>query len=397
MANSPLKVAWCSFFPVEWLADVPKEVSALPKGHPATWQQAMLAELEQRPDLKLHIIVLRKQFRRSLEFERNGVTFHLIKPPGGWRAPSLFWLDTVLIGRLLRQIQPALLHAWGTENGAALVAARLPYPYLVTVQGLMSWMAELMPVSRYQRLTAFLEKRGLRQAKVATAESSFAVGYLRHHYPHLQAHHVEQVPKPMFCQVQRRPQLSPFRFVFVGTVWYPKGADLLFGALDRLRNELDFELVVIGSGEAAFLQSQQARLAPECWRRIRFFPQLDSAGVMAELARATMMILPTRADTGPTALKEAVIAGVPVVAANIGGVPDYVVHDRNGVLCAPNDQNALEQTIREACRHPLFGSGAVDPETLALKRTQLDPARAAARLLAIYDQIVGTKPNRTRT
>ena len=35
-------------------------------------------------------------FARLVEtFERNGVTFHLIKTPAGMRAPSLFWLDTI--------------------------------------------------------------------------------------------------------------------------------------------------------------------------------------------------------------------------------------------------------------------------------------------------------------
>lgn len=385
-----MTVAWCSFFPVEWLSDVPEEVGKLPKDHPATWQQAMLSELEKRPGLKLHIIVLRKQFPRNLQFERNGVTFHLIKTIGGLRAPSLFWLDTLLIGRVLRRVRPDVLHAWGTENGAATVAARLPYPHLVTVQGLMSWMAELMPVTRYQKIAAFMEKRGLSRAKVATAESSFSVGYLRSHYPHLQTHHVEQVPKPIFAQLQRRPQTKPFRFVFVGTVGYPKGADLLFGALDQLRGELDFELAVIGSGDPAFKAAQQAKLSPELWKRISFFPQLDSAGVMAELARDTMMILPTRADTGPTAIKEAVIAGVPVVSAQIGGVPDYVVHGKNGLLFPCGDESALVASIREACRHPLFGSGAVDQETLAQKRAHLSPARAADQLVAIYQQLAGS-------
>jgi len=91
MVTAPLTVAWFSYFPVEWLSGVPEPVTRLPRQHPASWQRVLLTEFEKNPALRLHVVVLRKQFERNLTFERNGVTFHLIKTPGGLRAPSLFW------------------------------------------------------------------------------------------------------------------------------------------------------------------------------------------------------------------------------------------------------------------------------------------------------------------
>ena len=41
-------------------------------------------------------------------------------------------VDTVLIRRALRAIKPDVVHAWGTEQGAALVANRLGYPRVAT-------------------------------------------------------------------------------------------------------------------------------------------------------------------------------------------------------------------------------------------------------------------------
>src|ERR1051325_10954660 len=122
MAKNPLTVAWFSFFPLEWLSDMPEPVQRLPRQHAASWQRVLLAEFEKNPELRMHVVVLRKYFERDLTFERNGVTFHLVKTPGGLRAPSLFWLDTVLIRRVLRAVKPDVVHAWGTEQGAALVA-----------------------------------------------------------------------------------------------------------------------------------------------------------------------------------------------------------------------------------------------------------------------------------
>ncbi len=88
MPARPLTVAWISNFPVEWLDEVPAEVQSLPRQHPASWQRVLLAEFENRPDVRLHVFVLRKHFARSQTFERRGVVFHLIKTVGGLRAPS---------------------------------------------------------------------------------------------------------------------------------------------------------------------------------------------------------------------------------------------------------------------------------------------------------------------
>ena len=114
-----MTVAWISDFPIEWLSNLPPELSRLPKQHPATWQMVLLSELEKNPKVHIHVIVLRKQIEKDIRFERNGVFFHVLKIPGGLRAPTLFWLDTILIRRELKKIKPDLVHAWGTERGAA--------------------------------------------------------------------------------------------------------------------------------------------------------------------------------------------------------------------------------------------------------------------------------------
>src|SRR5437762_3122677 len=136
-----MRVAWIPDFPVEGLPEAPEEVKRLPQFR-ATWQRVLLNELSKDMGLDLHILALRKGLKRNLSFSWEGVTFHLLKIPAGVRAPTLFWADTILLRRALRGISPDVIHAWGTERGAALVANRLGYPYLVTIQGLMTWYRE---------------------------------------------------------------------------------------------------------------------------------------------------------------------------------------------------------------------------------------------------------------
>lgn len=387
----PLTVAWFSFFPVEWLEGLPEAVRRLPRGHPASWQQVLAAELEQRPDFKLHIIVLRKEFERDLDFEIRGLSFHLRRTIGGLRAPSFFWHDTWIIRRALRQIQPDVVHAWGTEHGAALVATRCPYPYVLTMQGLLTWYATQVRMNRYHRFAARLERWSVPRASVVTTESRFGLHYLQTHFPGPRYEQVEHAPKWLFHYLHRQPQTQPVRFLFVGVLSEIKGGDLLLQALDRVKEEFPFELLIVAGRDEAFLQRVRPTVSAALWERVQFRSNLTSEQVAQELSRATLMLFPTRADTSPNSVKEAVVAGLPVLASAVGGIVDYVFPSENGLLFPAGQLGPMVEAIRQAVRHPLFGQGMVDPATLAKVRAYLSPQLMGERFSRIYQDLAAQR------
>lgn len=389
--SETLRVAWFTYFPIEWLDGLPDELASLPRMHPATWQRVLFDELQKEPNLELHIVVLRKQFPRSMTFQRGNATFHCIRVPGGLRAPSLFWLDTWHVSRVLKSVRPHVVHAWGMENGAGLIAARLRYPSVVTMQGLLNWILELGLGNRYLRFVARLEKHALRRLKHVTAESSFAIRYLRERYPNLDLHQVEHAPNWSFHKAPRNPQLKPLRLITVGTLGHPKGTDVLLKALDSLCVDWDFRLTLIGGAPPQVLEDYRRSVSPELWSRIDFKNYLTSAQVAEQLSEAALMVYPTRADNSPNAVKEAVAAGVPVVASAIGGIVDYVIPERNGFLFTAGDVDGCRNALLSALRHPQLGQGRVPEEALAQGRDYLSPSTMARRFLALYRKVGGSE------
>jgi glycosyltransferase involved in cell wall biosynthesis len=387
--NKPLTVAWISDFPVEWLAEVPEPLRALPRRHPATWQMVLLSEFQRNPDLRLHVLLMRQRIERSFSFEQNGVTFHVLKAPPWLRVASVFWLDTVLLRRACRRIRPGLVHAWGMEKGAPLIAHRLGYPYVMTVQGLYGWYKERVPLAAYDRFIERLERFSLPRAPVVTTESTFAVQYLHQRHPHLRIQQAEHAPNRAFHQVRRRPQTSPLHFISVGTLGYRKGTDLLFKTLDQLAPKLEFKLTLVTGPCPKYLASLKTSVSPNLWPRVEFKHHILPHEVARELETPTMLLLPTRADTSPNAVKEAVVAGVPVVAGAVGGIPDYVFPGKNGLLFPPGDLAEFSRALETACAHPLFGRGEVEPETLARVRAYLSPEAMARNFLKAYEMALG--------
>ena len=364
---------------------MPETVRALPRRHPATWQMVLLAELEKNPAIRTHVIVLRGSIARDFSFERNGTVFHVLKATGKLRLASFFWLDTLLIRRVCQRIQPDLVHAWGSEKGAALIASRLRWPYVMTIQGLFAWYKQRIKLPPYDRFIEIVERISLKRARVVTTESNFAVQFLAESFPGPKIHQAEHAPNVVFRQVVRRPQTAPIQFLSVGGLGHRKGTDMLFTALDRLRAEMDFRLKVITGPSPQYIESLRGSVSAQTWERVEFKHHLLPHEVAAELETPTMLLMPTRADTSPNAVKEAVVAGVPVVASSVGGIPDYVIPGKNGVLFPPGDLEGLVQAIRSACAHPLFGTGLVDPTTLATEREYLSPELMAKKFLAAYE------------
>jgi glycosyltransferase involved in cell wall biosynthesis len=312
-----------------------------------------------------------------------------LKAPPWLRVGSLFWADTLLFRRACREIKPDLVHAWGMELGAGLIGHRLGYPYLMTVQGLFGWYKENVTMGRYELFIERLERSYLKRAPLVTTESSFSVQYLRQRFPRLRVHQAEHAPNHAFFQVERAPQINPFHFIFVGSLNFRKGADLLFRALNQLAPQMPLKLTVICGPNPAYIETVRATVSPEFWQNIDFKHHILPHEVANEMRTPAVMLLPTRADVSPNAVKEAVVSGVPVLASQVGGIPDYVAHGKNGFLFPAGDLEQFVGVIKAACSHPLFSQGKVEPQTLSRMRDYLSPERMARNFLQAYETALG--------
>jgi glycosyltransferase involved in cell wall biosynthesis len=210
------------------------------------------------------------------------------------------------------------------------------------------------------------------------------VKFLNERFPRLRVHQAEHAPNRAFFQVKRRPKANPVQFISVGGLGFRKGTDLLFEALARLGQESPFTLTIISDPAPDYVSKLESKVPAWLWKRTTFKHHLLPQDVAGELETPTLLLLPTRADTSPNAVKEAVVAGVPVVASRIGGIPDYVFPGKNGLLFAPGDLAEFVKAIKEACAHPLFRRGEVEPASLAGARDYLSPERMARNFLAAY-------------
>lgn len=107
------------------------------------------------------------------------------------------------------------------------------------------------------------------------------------------------------------------------------------------------------------------------------------------LAASDLFVLPTLVEALPTVLFEAMAAGVPIIVSEVGGVPEIIEHDVNGVLLPP----AEPALLIEACLRLLLDKDLCNRLSAAAKATvanRFDVRRQAGNLLALYNQMVTT-------
>ncbi len=126
------------------------------------------------------------------------------------------------------------------------------------------------------------------------------------------------------------------RLLFLGVLSERKGLGELLEALaDKPLAGLDWRLEVVGNGETGPWRDLARQLG--LGDRIRFTGWLESAAARARLAASDVLVLPSRHEGLPMVILEAMAAGVPVLATDVGEVGDAVVNEVTGLLVPPGD------------------------------------------------------------
>ena len=108
----------------------------------------------------------------------------------------------------------------------------------------------------------------------------------------------------------------------------------------------------------------------------------------AIMSGADIFALPSLTEGYPLSIVEAMAWGVPVVATNVGGVPELIRHGVNGLLCAAGDPDSLASALLALVDDPVraleMGAAA-----RAFYRSSLKPEHLVARYGEAYAEAMG--------
>jgi len=351
--------------------------------------------LAQTGEIELHLVTESPAIRESQTIEHEGFQVHVLKggipfihrgfPP--WLPLNVltrFYFEIRRICKRVRAIQPAIVHAHGTEGAYGLAGAATGLPCLVSMQGIVNKIYPYQPCLRFWLVRRY-ETAVVRRLQYFTCRTEFDTGFVRAHNPQARIFQIHEAIRPIFFQRQWQPRAED-TVLYVGSLETRKGLPMLLEAFRELtQRRPTARLTVIGGGN----RTPHERRCREWGLReqVRFLGFQSAEEIAAEHCRAQVFVLPSENENSPNALAEAMVTGLPVIATAVGGVPSLVENGQTGFLIPPRDPQALCQAMLR-----LLGDIALR-ERLSVNarrvaRERHDPSRVAAQTLAAYHEVL---------
>ncbi len=167
-----------------------------------------------------------------------------------------------------------------------------------------------------------------------------------------------------------------------------KGLPLLIRAAGAVLARLPgTEFWVVGQDKAAEHMKNLCR-SFGVERAFRFFGLRSQAELLDFYVEADVFVMPSLVEAFGVVFLEAMAAGVPVIGTRVGGIPELIEHESNGLLAEPEDAAGLAELL---CR-ALADAGLQDRLRENGRRTarQFTPERMMRCTYEVYREVTGS-------
>ena len=330
----------------------------------------------------------------------------------------------------IRSYQPDVIHSWGIEYHHALAMVNAAeaegmLPHMVaSIQGLCRFLAEHYTdgiprqVLRSTTFRDFVRKDNILQQQekfVLRGELETKSLEKLHHVigrtdwdrncalsvnPELQYHFCNETLRENFYEGRWEYGSCRKHSVFASSCSYPiKGFHYLQEAFTKVAEVYpDATLSVTGrsflatglkeklrqGSYEAYLASLAKKYHQE--EKIRFLGDLDAEQMKQAFLESNVFAMPSTLENSPNSLGEAMLLGVPSVAANVGGVRNLMVHETEGLIYGPGDVAALAEGIKKLFAMEEEASALGEAAGCHARKTH-DPENNLRELMKIYYEI----------
>ena len=311
--------------------------------------------------------------------------------------------------------RPDVIHCFGTEWLHGAIARETSVPVVVHMQGFLNIYHEMtamaFPKARppwysmrgmksrlrglIRRPTAMnrdaFEREVMRANRYFMGRTAWDRNIVRYYSPGSMYFYAPEAIRPAIYQAAGSWQFRPgtkLRLLTVSLADERKGNEIILRTARLLKDllGLDFEWRV--TGKAADFAAAEARSGLRHEQvNVSLIRKIDAPQIVSELREATLFVHPSLIDNSPNAVCEAQLIGRPVVASNVGGVPQLVEHGQTGFLYPYNEPHTLAFLIGD-----IFADGPlltrISNNEAACAAQRHDPKRVADTVVDIYRAVV---------
>lgn len=337
-------------------------------------------------DVEVHVISCMQKPIPCPEKLAQNIWFH------GLLVPKLGFLRTFHQGcvravlKKLREIQPDIVHAQGTERWCAISGAFSAHPRLLTIHGNLRLINRVSPMKPrlYWTLQTWLEIFSIPRFDGVVCITK----YTRENIADLtrKTWVIPNAVDQSFFDIHRCPSVPP-EIIVVAHIQERKNQNFFLQAISPLAKEIDFHVKFFGYGakDHPYGRDFFSLLASRPWAS--FGGMLGREQLRDVFSRASLLVLPSLEDNCPMSVLEAMAAGLPVIASAVGGVPELIRHEKTGLLIDPRSSTSITTNLQAILLNPAFASALADAAKKEAQ-TRFHPRSIAEAHLNTYRELV---------
>lgn len=326
----------------------------------------------------------------------DGVHFHVLQGTRNIVQPlTIYEFDRRTLVAEIHKIQPDIIESFGTEGPFSYAGVTSGYPCIIKIQGIISKNLQEMgfrPQSylwwRYY-VTQFTERLTFRRCSDVIADNEFMASFARKENPNTRVHFIPNLIAPLFFQIEQNWSQPRKNILFVGSLKPDKGIFDLLEAFRHLHvSGVQANLRVVGTGSADVTGKIRNLVADygiqDC---CTLLGHLDHEQIVLEMQQAAFLVHPAWVDFSPNSVYEAMVAGLGVVATQVGGLPYMVDESETGYLVEARNSSALATIMMLLINNPAeqqrLGTNAMHK-----MRLRFDEDKILDNLLTVYNDII---------
>jgi len=370
----------------------------------APWITDMVKLFENKEDVQIYIISPNYYNNKNINLTRNGVNYCFYKYTSfdiGIVYNQIVMLLTNYshqkrnIATILKRIQPDLIHLFGSENTSYSVGfnkLKSEYRSLITIQGFVSSAATKRNIFKL-----IVQKERVKYERLINSFCNYyangtqdAIDVLKKRFNSKAAVFNFQLPTYENIDIEIGDIKKKYDIVFFARVTEAKGIEDLLNAVAILKAKIgDISLVVVGGATKSysdFLLKKCKMLNIE--KNVTYAGFQETQSKAHEIvASAKVFVLPTHFDGMPGSLRETMKLGVPIIANNVGGIPELNSEKECVKLVPKKNIQQLADTIFEVLNNKNLYDKLLN-NSIELINTKFSNQNIYNNVIDIYDKVI---------
>lgn len=360
--------------------------------HPAPWITTLISHLS-KSDVQITMLNYSHHCTKDIEtFYEGDIEYIFVKTSHPKiNLATAYYSRIKKITKFINENQNDfdIIHIFGNEHQFEISLKKIHKPKLLHVQGIISEYKKVYRQNGFKRLMWYLdekyEKTGYHYIDNYSCRTDWDEKIVKHYRPDAKIFKVWEMIRDEFFLY--RKENSGKDILFIGGTNLIKGLNFGLQSFDKIKDITGGKFFIVGNSKKEIIKKiiRDHNLSIDIEKDLEIKGFLKPEEILKCYNECFCLLHPSIIDNSPNSICEAQVAGLPVIATNVGGVSSLIENNVNGIL-VNNDTNEIATKIVE-----LFHDDSlrlkIAQNSIVLARERHDPQKIVKQTIKIYKEI----------